>query len=165
MNDLTKRQRQTLTFISDSIRSAGFPPTFREMGRHLNIRSTNGVCDHLRALERKGYIVRSDMKSRGLRLTAKALASFQEATPDVEIDLIVIRNRETGLFASAFGLEWRDAPHCWSSLEAARNHLSRIGVLVAEYEQEAHFEWLRVAEITILRARLCPIAIGIDHIS
>jgi repressor LexA len=33
----------------------------------MGIRSTNGVNDHLRALERKGYLKREDMKSRALR--------------------------------------------------------------------------------------------------
>jgi repressor LexA len=33
----------------------------------MGIRSTNGVNDHLRALERKGYLSREDMKSRALR--------------------------------------------------------------------------------------------------
>ena len=35
----------------------------------MGIRSTNGVNDHLRALERKGYLTREDMKSRALRPT------------------------------------------------------------------------------------------------
>lgn len=33
----------------------------------MGIKSTNGVNDHLRALERKGYLTREDMKSRALR--------------------------------------------------------------------------------------------------
>ncbi|MCU0676094.1 MAG: transcriptional repressor LexA [Myxococcota bacterium] len=68
MQKLTERQRAVLTFISASIDERGFPPTLREIGNHLGIRSTNGVNDHLRALERKGYLTREDMKSRTLRL-------------------------------------------------------------------------------------------------
>ena len=37
----------------------------------MGIRSTNGVNDHLRALERKGYLAREDMKSRALRPTRR----------------------------------------------------------------------------------------------
>ena len=33
----------------------------------MGIRSTNGVNDHLKALERKGYLVREELKSRALR--------------------------------------------------------------------------------------------------
>jgi repressor LexA len=68
MQKLTDRQRAVLDFISQSIASRGYPPTLREIGNHLGIRSTNGVNDHLRALERKGYLTREDMKSRTLRL-------------------------------------------------------------------------------------------------
>ena len=68
MHKLTDRQKAVLVYISDSIHARGYPPTLREIGNHLGIRSTNGVNDHLRALERKGYLTREDMKSRTLRL-------------------------------------------------------------------------------------------------
>lgn len=68
MQGLTKRQLQTLDFIRQSINERGYPPTLREIGEHMGIRSTNGVNDHLRALERKGYLRREDMKSRALKL-------------------------------------------------------------------------------------------------
>jgi repressor LexA len=68
MQGLTKRQEQTLDFIRRSIVERGYPPTLREIGEHMGIRSTNGVNDHLRALERKGYLRREDMKSRALKL-------------------------------------------------------------------------------------------------
>ncbi len=67
MEPLTKRQRQVLNFITQSIEERGYPPTMREIGQHMGIRSTNGVNDHLKALERKGHIVREDLKSRTLR--------------------------------------------------------------------------------------------------
>jgi len=67
MQPLTKRQRQVLDFIKLSIEERGYPPTMREIGQHMHIRSTNGVNDHLKALERKGYVVREDLKSRTLR--------------------------------------------------------------------------------------------------
>ncbi len=67
MQGLTKRQQMVLDFISKSIFDRGYPPTLREIGTHMGIRSTNGVNDHLKALERKGYLRREDMKSRALR--------------------------------------------------------------------------------------------------
>ncbi len=67
MQGLTQRQHQVLDFIRQSIAQRGYPPTLREIGAHMGIRSTNGVNDHLRALERKGYLTREDMKSRALR--------------------------------------------------------------------------------------------------
>ena len=67
MQGLTDRQQQVLDYIRDSITNRGYPPTLREIGAHMGIKSTNGVNDHLRALERKGYLTREDMKSRALR--------------------------------------------------------------------------------------------------
>src|SRR6185436_16241516 len=67
MQGLTDRQQQVLRYIRQSIHERGYPPTLREIGAHMGIRSTNGVNDHLRALERKGYLTREDMKSRALR--------------------------------------------------------------------------------------------------
>jgi len=64
---LTDRQQEILDFISQSITERGYPPTLREIGMHFGIRSTNGVNDHLRALEKKGYLQREDLKSRALR--------------------------------------------------------------------------------------------------
>jgi repressor LexA len=64
---LTQRQREILEFISASIVERGFPPTLREIGEHFNIRSTNGVNDHLKALEKKGHLRREDLKSRAMR--------------------------------------------------------------------------------------------------
>ena len=67
MVGLTQRQQMVLDFIRQSIVDRGYPPTLREIGARMGIRSTNGVNDHLRALERKGYLTREDMKSRALR--------------------------------------------------------------------------------------------------
>ena len=64
---LTQRQREILDFISASISERGFPPTLREIGEHFQIRSTNGVNDHLKALEKKGHLRREDLKSRAMR--------------------------------------------------------------------------------------------------
>lgn len=67
-SDLTARQRNILDYIIEYQDGHGFPPTIREIGEFFNIKSTNGVSDHLRALERKGYIARSGQQSRGLSI-------------------------------------------------------------------------------------------------
>lgn len=70
MQGLTDRQQMVLDFIKESISNRGYPPTLREIGAKMGIKSTNGVNDHLRALERKGYLTREDMKSRALKPTS-----------------------------------------------------------------------------------------------
>jgi repressor LexA len=75
---LTKRQKMVLDFIAESIEKRGYPPTLREIGAFMGIRSTNGVNDHLRALERKGHLTREDMKSRALRPMKTATSATVE---------------------------------------------------------------------------------------
>ena len=63
---LTPRQQKLLTYILDSIRGSGRPPTVREICRAFGYRSTGTARDHLRALETKGHLKRLRGKSRGL---------------------------------------------------------------------------------------------------
>jgi repressor LexA len=63
---LTARQQAIYEFIRRHAEVNGYPPSIREIGRAFAIRSTNGVNDHLKALERKGKIRRGEFKSRAL---------------------------------------------------------------------------------------------------
>src|SRR5271165_6724581 len=94
MVGLTQRQQMVLDFIRQSIHDRGYPPTLREIGARMGIRSTNGVNDHLRALERKGYLTREDMKSRALRptdLSTQPLGEAGAAPPANDVDSIEVQ--------------------------------------------------------------------------
>ncbi len=65
---LTRRQRMVYEFIRDKIRTRGYGPTVREIGSAFGIRSPNGVMCHLKALERKGLIIRERNMSRAIQL-------------------------------------------------------------------------------------------------
>jgi len=72
---LTSRQQAIYDFIKDRIINRGYGPTVREIGDQFGIRSPNGVMCHLKALEKKGYILRSPNKSRAIELTSQALGT------------------------------------------------------------------------------------------
>ncbi|CAN5576911.1 transcriptional repressor LexA [soil metagenome] len=57
---LTTKQEQILQYILDYVQKEGYPPSIREIGKDFNIGSLRGVTVHLDALERKGYISRSN---------------------------------------------------------------------------------------------------------
>lgn len=76
--ELTKRQREILDYIIDCVRDHGLPPTIAEIGEEFGIASTNGVNDHLVALERKGFIERSS-KARGILITPKAAVGLYQS--------------------------------------------------------------------------------------
>jgi hypothetical protein len=62
------RQAMILAYLVDQIEATNVMPTLREIGHAFNINSTNGVIDHLKALERKGYLERAAFKSRAIKL-------------------------------------------------------------------------------------------------
>jgi repressor LexA len=55
---LTARQKEIYDFVLRTIREKGYAPSIPEIGRQFKIASTNGVSDHLKALEKKGYMRR-----------------------------------------------------------------------------------------------------------
>ena len=73
--ELTARRRAILAYLIEHIQELGYPPTIAELGAHFGIASTNGVNDHLVALEKRGYIERSS-KARGIRITEKAAVNL-----------------------------------------------------------------------------------------
>jgi repressor LexA len=84
-SQLTERQLQVLRFIASEIEDKGYPPTIREIGEALAIASTNGVNDHLKALERKGYLQRDPVKSRALIPTSAAREVVGGGRRDAEV--------------------------------------------------------------------------------
>lgn len=80
MDELPPRQRQLLDFVATYQDQRGIPPTLREIGEALGIRSTNGVSDHIKSLIRKGYLekVGEARTSRGVRLAAHVKGGFRE---------------------------------------------------------------------------------------
>lgn len=65
---LTDRQREVFDFIRHSSQAENRPPTVREIADHFGFRSPKAVTDHLNALERKGYIIRRNRKSRNIEI-------------------------------------------------------------------------------------------------
>lgn len=68
MKKLTKRQNEILSFIRESIRRQGYPPTRNEISERFGFKSPNSAEEHLRALDRKGAIRLEAGVSRGIRV-------------------------------------------------------------------------------------------------
>ena len=74
-DQLTARQREVFDMIYEQIINRGYGPTVREIADQFGIASPNGVVCHLKALEKKGLIIRSPNKSRAFELTDEVLES------------------------------------------------------------------------------------------
>ena len=66
MKKLTEKQQRTLDCIVKYSAEYGYPPTVRELAKLLGVSSTSTVHSHLRALEERGLIMRSQGSSRAI---------------------------------------------------------------------------------------------------
>ncbi|GFP27081.1 transcriptional repressor LexA [Candidatus Hakubella thermalkaliphila] len=65
---LTGRQREVLEFIEQLVAQRGYPPSVREIGEHIGLRSSATVHSHLNSLEQRGYIRRDPTKPRAIEI-------------------------------------------------------------------------------------------------
>ncbi len=69
MDKLSKRQKDILNFIIETVKGKGYPPSVREIGEAVGLASSSTVHGHLERLERKGYIRRDPEKPRAIEIT------------------------------------------------------------------------------------------------
>ncbi|MCZ8237127.1 MAG: transcriptional repressor LexA [Leptospiraceae bacterium] len=68
MKELTDKQELVYKFITNSMKERGMPPTIREIGDEFQI-TAKGAYDHLKAIEKKGFIKTHKNQSRAIELT------------------------------------------------------------------------------------------------
>lgn len=86
MKPLTPRQADIWRFVARRVLTTGMAPTLREIGDALDIASTNGVNDHLKRLERKGYVRRThDFASRSMAVLKWPEFDLSEFGPDTHV--------------------------------------------------------------------------------
>jgi repressor LexA len=88
MRELTEKQNAILGFIQDYIREQGYPPTIREIARRFKI-TAKGAYDHMKALEKKGYIKTEKNRSRAMEILKSADGSTPvHAADTVNVPLV-----------------------------------------------------------------------------
>ncbi|MBN1129475.1 MAG: transcriptional repressor LexA [Chitinispirillaceae bacterium] len=65
---LTSEQERVYSFILEWKNNRGFPPTVREIAESLGYKSANNVRQHLRLIEKKGYLRIVSGKARGIEV-------------------------------------------------------------------------------------------------
>lgn len=65
---ITKKQQEILDYLKDQILSKGYPPSVREIGVAVNLKSTSSVHSHLETLEKNGYIRKDPTKPRAIEI-------------------------------------------------------------------------------------------------
>src|SRR3984957_1180364 len=92
---LSPRQQQILRLISQFMLRHGLPPTRADLARALRLRNRQGIDQHLRAIERKGYLELEPGIARGIRLlhTAATAATAAETAAGVDTVLLPLYGR------------------------------------------------------------------------
>ena len=67
-NTINKRERAILDYIEKQSQVNGYPPSVREIGKAVGLKSTATVHGYLAKLEEKGYIKKESQKGRTLKL-------------------------------------------------------------------------------------------------
>ena len=76
-NELNKREKAIMKFIEKQIVANGYPPSVREIGKAVGLKSTATVHGYLAKLQEKGYIKKEQQKGRTLKLLKGGLAENQ----------------------------------------------------------------------------------------
>jgi repressor LexA len=64
----SSREEQVLQFVRAGVARHGYPPSIREIGDAVGLRSTSSVAYHLKALQKKGYLHRDPGRPRTVEL-------------------------------------------------------------------------------------------------
>ncbi len=67
-HELGEKQQRILDYLKEEIMSKGYPPSVREIGEAVGLKSTSTVHGHLERLEKKGIIRRDPTKPRAIEI-------------------------------------------------------------------------------------------------
>ena len=87
MQKLTAMQQKIYDYIANAVRNQGYPPSVREIGEAVGLKSPSTVHFHIKHLEELGYISKSGRKGRALTLTERAAPAAAAAAPAQEAEI------------------------------------------------------------------------------
>ncbi len=82
-NELNKREKAIVKFIEKQIMANGYPPSVREIGKAVGLKSTATVHGYLAKLQEKGYIKKEQQKGRTLKLLKGGLIENKQTDKPV----------------------------------------------------------------------------------
>ncbi len=72
---LTKKQSEILAFVVEYIKDHEYAPSYREIGAHFGISSTATVHEHVKNLERKGYLTGDADSARSIEVESSVMSA------------------------------------------------------------------------------------------
>ena len=82
---ISQKQSEILEYMKNEILNRGFPPSVREIGEAVHLKSTSSVHSHLETLEKNGYIRRDPTKPRAIEIVDDNFNLVRRETVNVPI--------------------------------------------------------------------------------
>ncbi len=84
-DNITPKQQEILDYMKSVILDRGYPPSVREIGEAVNLRSTSSVFAHLERLEKKGFIKRDPTKPRAIEICDDSFQTVRTETASIPV--------------------------------------------------------------------------------
>ena len=96
MVKLTPKQQQIYDYILSFTAQHGYPPSVREIGAAVGLKSPSTVHFHMKGLEEAGVIVKAEGKTRAISIPAMPLGAVAEETDPRENQIPILGNVAAG---------------------------------------------------------------------
>jgi repressor LexA len=152
MKGLTARQREVFDFIRSFIRSKRYPPTIREIAVNFGF-SVKGSYDHVKALQKKGFIRCAGNRSRAIEVIADTDAERQPNLVSVPVLGAVAAGRP--LFAEENLTGWIQVPAAslkkgqHFALQVRGDSMKDAGIMDGDVVVVSHQETAENGEIVV----------------
>ncbi|RJQ72959.1 transcriptional repressor LexA [Pseudonocardiaceae bacterium YIM PH 21723] len=94
---LPERQQRILVTLRDHVMRHGYPPSTRELGDAVGLKSSSSVSKHLAALEEKGFLRRSDNVVRPIDVRAFLRDGGGQRTDESSVSVPVVGHIAAGV--------------------------------------------------------------------
>jgi repressor LexA len=152
MKGLTARQREVFDFIRSFIHSKRYPPTIREIAVNFGF-SVKGSYDHVKALQKKGFIRCAGNRSRAIEVVADSEAERQPNLVSVPVLGAVAAGRP--LFAEENLTGWIQVPAAslkkgqHFALQVRGDSMKDAGIMDGDVVVVSHQETAENGEIVV----------------
>ena len=96
MANLTRRQQEIYNFILAFTNEHGYPPSVREIGTAVGLKSPSTVHFHMKGLEESGLIVKAEGKTRAISLPGAPLSAVEEESDPHANQVPIVGNVAAG---------------------------------------------------------------------
>ncbi len=96
MAKLTKKQQEVYDYILSFTTQHGYPPSVREIGAAVGLKSPSTVHFHMKGLEEAGVIVKAEGKTRAISLPGATVGPISEETAPHANQIPIVGNVAAG---------------------------------------------------------------------